>query len=71
MILFIRFQPLQSCILYHLAILVKSLDYLDYSHDERFSRARGSFVDTDHLTSDGSAAFMQIFFQDLKQYYPD
>ena len=47
------------------------IPYLDYSHDERFSRARAYFVDTDHLTSDGSAAFMQLFFQDLKQYYPD
>ena len=48
-----------------------SIPYMDYSHDERFANARSYFVDTDHLTSEGSAAFMQIFFQDLKQYDSD
>lgn len=47
------------------------IPYLDYSHDERFSNTPAYFVDTDHLTSDGSEAFMKIFFQDVKEYYPD
>ncbi len=48
-----------------------AIPYLDYSHDARVANARSYFVDTDHLTSEGSSVFMQLFFQDLKQYYPD
>lgn len=45
--------------------------YLDYSRDARFASTPAYFVDTDHLNSDGSEAFMGIFFDDLKAYYPE
>jgi hypothetical protein len=47
------------------------IPYLDYSQDARFTHATDYFVDTDHLSTDGSEAFMQIFFEDLKAYYPE
>ncbi len=47
-----------------------NIPYLDYSHDTRFADAPHLFVDSDHLTSDGSEAFMKIFFQDLQAYEP-
>jgi hypothetical protein len=47
------------------------IPYLDYSHDARFSNSPEFFVDTDHLSSDGSELFMKIFFEDLKAYYPE
>jgi hypothetical protein len=47
------------------------IPYLDYSQDARFSSSPEYFVDTDHLTSDGSEMFMDIFFGDLKAYYPN
>lgn len=46
------------------------IPYLDYSQDSRFQDALAYFVDTDHLSSDGSEAFMKIFFSDLQAYYP-
>ncbi len=47
------------------------IPYLDYSHDARFATATDYFVDTDHLSTKGSEVFMQIFFEDLKAYYPE
>ena len=47
------------------------IPYLDYSRDTRFASTPAYFVDTDHLNSDGSEAFMNIFFGDLKAYYPE
>ncbi len=47
------------------------IPYLDYSHDARFATAKDYFVDTDHLSTEGSEVFMQIFFDDLKTFYPE
>ena len=46
------------------------IPYLDYAQDSRFQDALAYFVDTDHLSSNGSEAFMKIFFSDLEAYYP-
>ena len=43
--------------------------YLDYSHDERFTDSPELFVDTDHLTSEGSEIFMKIVFADAAEFY--
>lgn len=45
--------------------------YLDYSRDARFASTPAYFVDTDHLNSDGSELFMNIFFDDLSTFYPE
>lgn len=47
------------------------IPYFDYSHDARFAETPAYFVDTDHLSSDGSEVFMKIFFSDLAAYYPE
>ena len=47
------------------------IPYLDYSRDDRFAHTSKYFVDTDHLSSDGSEAFMDLFFDDLKAFYPE
>ena len=47
------------------------IPYLDYSRDDRFAHTPKYFVDTDHLSSDGSEVFMDIFFDDLKAFYPE
>ena len=47
------------------------IPYLDYSRDDRFAQTPKYFVDTDHLSSDGSEVFMDLFFDDLKAFYPE
>lgn len=47
------------------------IPYLDYSRDARFAFTPNYFVDADHLSSDGSEVFMNIFFDDLKAFYPE
>lgn len=47
------------------------IPYLDYSRDDRFAHTPKYFVDTDHLNSDGSEVFMDIFFDDLNAFYPE
>ena len=47
------------------------IPYLDYSRDDRFAHTSKYFVDTDHLSPDGSEAFMDLFFDDLKAFYPE
>lgn len=61
-----RFQA--DCMTYADAF---GIPYLDYSHDARFADTPDYFVDTDHLSSEGSEVFMKIFFEDVKAYYPE
>ena len=50
---------------------VYGIPYLDYSQDARFAFTPAYFVDTDHLNSDRSEAFMKIFFDDVHEFYPE
>ncbi len=39
--------------------------YLDYSHDERFTKNEGLFKDSDHLNEAGKEMFSELVLEDI------
>lgn len=44
-----------------------SVNYYDYSHDERFSENLTLFSDSDHLNSEGAAYFMEVLQEEVPE----